>query len=151
MDSFPTLRASVTSNSAGASAGDPASILIDGADTPITANGTPGYQPMPGDRLLVQQVGGQIEIVQFLATGAVPRVTTYRQSTLPDPTLTPIYSTCHLTDANGNTAAIYRLEQVNGVNTWVNMQQNASALNIARTEFGRLAWCSPVWFSPGRS
>lgn len=48
-------------------AGDACPILVDGADTPVTANGLPGYTPAPGDRLLVSKVGGQVEILQFLS------------------------------------------------------------------------------------
>lgn len=56
----------------GGQEGDDAQVLIDGSDTPVTANGLAGYLPSPGDRLLVQRVGGQIEIVQFLNRGSVP-------------------------------------------------------------------------------
>ena len=59
-----SLRASVVAN--GTNAGDPVSVLVDGADTPITANGLAGYLPVTGDRLLVAQVGGQVEVIQFL-------------------------------------------------------------------------------------
>ena len=52
--------------------GDPVQILVDGADTPITANGLSGYIPTPGDRLLVQRVGSQMEVLQFLSRGTVP-------------------------------------------------------------------------------
>jgi hypothetical protein len=59
-----TLRATVVAN--GTAAGDPATVLVDGADTNVTANGVSGYVPLTGDRVLVQQVGGQVEIIQFL-------------------------------------------------------------------------------------
>lgn len=58
----------------GGQEGDPANILVDGSDSAITANGLAGYLPTPGDRLLVQKVGGQVEIVQFLSRGTVPYV-----------------------------------------------------------------------------
>lgn len=61
----------------GGQPGDPVQVLVDGADTPITANGLPGYIPSPGDRLLVQRVGGQMEVMQYLSRGTVP----YAQST----------------------------------------------------------------------
>lgn len=48
-------------------AGDPCMVLVDGADTPVTANGLQGYTPTPGDRLLVSKVGGQVEILQYLS------------------------------------------------------------------------------------
>lgn len=66
------LRASVTAEVADNQIGDPVRILVDGADTPITANGLPGYLATPGDRLLVQQVGTQVEVVQFLSRGSIP-------------------------------------------------------------------------------
>lgn len=56
----------------GGQAGDDAQVLIDGSDTPVSANGLPDYLPSPGDRLLVQRVGSVIEIVQFLSRGTVP-------------------------------------------------------------------------------
>lgn len=52
--------------------GDPVQVLVDGSDTPITANGLTGYIPTAGDRLLVQRVGGQMEVVQYLSRGTVP-------------------------------------------------------------------------------
>lgn len=70
-----TLRASVTADATGLQDGDPAPILLDGADTPITANGLTGYLPTPGDRLLVQRVGSQVEVVQYLSRGTIPYLT----------------------------------------------------------------------------
>lgn len=69
------LRASCTANNTSGLSGDDAEILIDGSDTPITANGLSNYIPTPGDRLLVQQVGGQVEILQFLNVGTIPYAT----------------------------------------------------------------------------
>lgn len=69
------LRASCTANNTSGQPGDAAEILVDGSDTPITANGLSTYAPSPGDRLLVTQVGGQVEIVQFVSVGTVPYVT----------------------------------------------------------------------------
>lgn len=66
------LRASVTVP--GDQAGDPATVLIDGADTPITANGLADYVPTAGDRLLVGRVGNQVEVLQFLSRGTVPYI-----------------------------------------------------------------------------
>lgn len=68
-----TLRASVTASS-GVTEGGPATVLVDGADTPVTANGLQGYTPTPGDRLLVQKVGGALEVLQFISIGSVPGV-----------------------------------------------------------------------------
>lgn len=70
----PVLRASVTGDAQniGAAAGQDALVLVDGSDTPITANGLASYTPNPGDRLLVARVGSQVEILQFLNTGTVP-------------------------------------------------------------------------------
>lgn len=68
-----TLRASVTADSA-TTEGGPATVLVDGADTPVTANGLQGYAPTPGDRLLVQQVGRAVEVLQFISTGTVPGI-----------------------------------------------------------------------------
>lgn len=59
----------------GGQPGDPVQVLVDGSDTPITANGLTGYIPTPGDRLLVQRVGGQMEVVQWLSRGTVPYLT----------------------------------------------------------------------------
>jgi hypothetical protein len=64
MPTQTTLRATVTAD--GTTAGEQATILVDGADTEVTANGVAGYVPEAGDRVLVQQVGGQIEILQFI-------------------------------------------------------------------------------------
>src|SRR5690349_12018737 len=68
------LRASVTANNTGLQDGDAAQVLIDGSDTPITANGLTGYVPTPGDRLLVARIGGMVEILQFLSRGTVPYI-----------------------------------------------------------------------------
>lgn len=68
------LRASVTAASAGLQDGDDAQVLIDGSDTPITANGLSGYIPTPGDRLLVARIGGMVEVLQFLSRGTVPYI-----------------------------------------------------------------------------
>lgn len=80
------LRASVTADTA-TTDGGPATVLVDGADTPITANGLQDYTPTPGDRLLVVQVGGVVEIVQFISRGTVPSssggASTFRQTTAP--------------------------------------------------------------------
>lgn len=70
-----TLRATVTTGTPTA-AGGPAQVLVDGADTPITANGLADYTPSPGDRLLVQRVGQQVEIIQFISRAALPYATT---------------------------------------------------------------------------
>jgi hypothetical protein len=56
----------------GAAPASPLQVLIDGSDTPITANGLDGYVPTPGDRLLVQQVGKHVEVLQFISRGTVP-------------------------------------------------------------------------------
>lgn len=69
------LRASVTADTL-TGWGDAATVLVDGADTAITANGLANYAPTPGDRLLVQQVGTVVEILQFLSRGTVPFATT---------------------------------------------------------------------------
>lgn len=75
MASSPSpLRASVTASSA-TDVGGPVTILVDGSDTPITANGLSEYTPTPGDRLLVARVGGQVEVLQYLSRGTVPYVT----------------------------------------------------------------------------
>lgn len=49
-------------------------VLIDGSDTPVTAGGLPGYLPTGGDRLLVERVGYQVEILQFLSRGTPPTI-----------------------------------------------------------------------------
>lgn len=68
-----TLRASVTTSGA---AGAAVSVLVDGADTAVTANGLPDYAPNIGDRVLVQQVGGNVEILQvFSGTYTGPTIT----------------------------------------------------------------------------
>lgn len=67
-----TLRASVTVS--GDSPGDDATILIDGSDTPVTANGLTGYLPTAGDRLLIDRVGSTLEVLQFLNRGTVPYI-----------------------------------------------------------------------------
>ena len=67
-----TLRASVVLT--GVQVGDDATILIDGSDTPVTANGLTGYLPTAGDRLLIDRVGSQVEILQFLNRGTVPYI-----------------------------------------------------------------------------
>lgn len=72
MPAHATLRASVTADADGLSEGDATPVLVDGSDTPITANGLAGYKPTPGDRLLVQRVGGQVEVLQFISRGSVP-------------------------------------------------------------------------------
>lgn len=59
-----TLRATVQQD--GTTAGQSAVVLVDGADTFVTANGVAGYVPQQDDRVLVQQVGSQVEIIQFL-------------------------------------------------------------------------------------
>lgn len=69
-----TLRASVTDQTP-TNPGGPAQVLVDGASTPITANGLADYTPSPGDRLLVQRVGSQVEVVQFLSRGVTPFAT----------------------------------------------------------------------------
>lgn len=56
----------------GAAPASPLQVLIDGSDTPVTANGLAGYVPTPGDRLLVQQVGAHVEVMQFISRGSVP-------------------------------------------------------------------------------
>ena len=66
-----TLRASVTATTLTGS-GVAATVLIDGSDTEVTANGLVGYSPTPGDRLLVQLVGTQLEVLQFVSVGVVP-------------------------------------------------------------------------------
>lgn len=72
-----TLRASVVADTVTMTGSDPqpgdsAYVLVDGSDTPITANGLGGYQPTPGDRLLVARVGSTMEILQFISTGTPP-------------------------------------------------------------------------------
>jgi microcystin-dependent protein len=79
------LRASVTADSA-TTEGEACTILVDGADTACTASGLTGYTPTPGDRLLVQRVGGVIEVIQFLNRGVVPSaggVSVYYQDSEP--------------------------------------------------------------------
>lgn len=82
------LRASVTADALDLTPGDDAPVLVDGSDTPVTASGLGDYTPTPGDRLLVQEVGGTLEIMQFLNRGTVPwptsQVTVYHQATEPD-------------------------------------------------------------------
>jgi microcystin-dependent protein len=73
-DPMTILRASVTDAATGTDAGVPVPILVDGADSSCTASGLQGYIPTPGDRLLVQQVGSTVEVVQFLSQGTVPYV-----------------------------------------------------------------------------
>lgn len=69
----PLLRASVTALTADpASAGDAVTVLVDGADTAVTANGLTDYTPAVGDRLLVTKVGGQLEVAQFLSRAILP-------------------------------------------------------------------------------
>jgi len=48
-------------------AGAAHSVLIDGADTPTTALGRPGYAPQAGDRVLIQQIGNQTANVGLAA------------------------------------------------------------------------------------
>lgn len=67
------LRASVTADTL-TTEGGPATVLVDGADTAVTANGLQGYTPTPGDRLLVGQVGRALEVLQFISTGSVPGI-----------------------------------------------------------------------------
>lgn len=118
------LRASVTADAVGTNPGDPAPILIDGADTPCTANGLQGYTPVPGDRLLVDKVGGALEIIQFLSTGSVPFVATYRQDT--DPALAgPVPDGAIWFDTAHNSAVNTR---ENGA--WVTLQYGADAIDI---------------------
>jgi microcystin-dependent protein len=73
-DPMTILRASVTAAATGTDSGVPVPILVDGADSSCTASGLQGYIPTPGDRLLVQQVGSTVEVVQFLSQGTVPYV-----------------------------------------------------------------------------
>lgn len=87
-----TLRASVTADSATTEGAD-ATILVDGADTPITAAGLEQYTPTPGDRLLVQKVGGRVEVMQFLSRGSVPYASSGDVATLT-------------TQVNANTTAV---------------------------------------------
>ena len=65
MSTAPLLRATVTNDAVGLTNGADVPILVDGADTAITAKGLAGYRPVPADRLLVQKVGGQVEVVQY--------------------------------------------------------------------------------------
>lgn len=67
------LRASVIDGTPTVEGGQ-AYVLIDGADTPVTANGLTGYTPTPGDRLLITRVGTQMEVLQFVQRGTVPYV-----------------------------------------------------------------------------
>lgn len=100
----PVVRASVTADSAGALSGDDAIVLVDGSDTPITANGLTGYTPTPGDRLLVTRVGSEVEIMQFLNSGTVPygdQLAAYEATT--DVTLGTLQSAYDALDAYGNT------------------------------------------------
>jgi microcystin-dependent protein len=126
----PTLRASVTADAIGLTPGDPAPILVDGADTPITANGLANYTPLPGDRLLVQQVGGTVEVMQFISTGSVPYTETFRQDAAPDPTTTPLGAIWYDTSTGANNP--YRLEAdpITGVPTWVSLAINAGGLDV---------------------
>lgn len=63
------LRATVTTD---ADAGQPCQVLIDGADTAVTANGLPNYSPTSGDRVLVTSVTNTLEIVSVLITNNPP-------------------------------------------------------------------------------
>lgn len=78
------VRGSVTGSSPTVKGG-PAEVLVDGADTPVEANGLTGYTPSAGDRLLLDRVGNQLEILQFLSVGIVPGSgsKTFRQDTEP--------------------------------------------------------------------
>lgn len=67
------LRGSVTAD--GTVEEEPISVLVDGADTEVTANGLPGYLPKTGDRVLVSVTGSQVEVLQFI-TGQNKRVIT---------------------------------------------------------------------------
>lgn len=108
-----TLRASVTATSP-IVVGGPAEILIDGSDTPVDANGLQGYQPTPGDRVLVQLVDSTVEILQFIERGVVPYVDSTVGATMPasaslgelwmDTSVTPNASyTCILAYSAGGT------------------------------------------------
>jgi hypothetical protein len=66
-----TLRASVLDDTQ-TDVGGPVRVLVDGSDTPVTANGLSDYVPTPGDRLLLQRVGSQVEVIQFVSRGTVP-------------------------------------------------------------------------------
>lgn len=65
------LRATVVGN--GTTAGANFTILVDGSDSTITCNGMPGYLANDTDRILVSQVGKQ---VQMLAQIGGPRIIT---------------------------------------------------------------------------
>lgn len=66
------LRASVVIAAQPDMPGSDALVLIDGSDTAVTAGGLAGYTPTPGDRLLVERVGYQVEVIQFLTRGTPP-------------------------------------------------------------------------------
>lgn len=124
-----TLRASVTVAAQGLAPGDPAPILVDGADTPITANGLGGYLPMPGDRLLVQQVGGTVEVLQFVSVGTVPGQATFRQATAPPTTTSPLYAIWYDT-SNSNRPARLEPDPTTGAPTWVLLTIDSTALDV---------------------
>lgn len=119
-----TLRASVTADAQNLNPGDPAPILVDGSDSVITANGLGGYAPMPGDRLLVQQVGQTMEVVQFVSVGSVPFVITYRQPT--DPALDGAVPEGAIWYDTGNGNVGKRRES----GAWVTMTLDSNAMNV---------------------
>jgi hypothetical protein len=111
-----TLRASVTATTLTAP-GAAATVLIDGSDTPVTANGLPEYSPTPGDRVLVQLVDSTLEVIQFVSRGVVPYSDGFVQNTIPtaaqigdtwvDTALTPKATyTCIVAYSSGGTKAV---------------------------------------------
>lgn len=127
--STATLRASVTADALLANVGDPVPLLVDGADSAIMANGLKGYNPLPGDRVLVQKVGGTLEVVQFLNIGSIPFITTYRQDTAPSTTTAPVGAIWYDTSLTGQ-GRPNRLEVVSGVNTWVTVLLGSGGLDV---------------------
>lgn len=130
MTANPTLRASVTADAQGLDPGDAAPILVDGSDTPITANGLQGYTPTPGDRILVQQVGQTMEVMQFLSVGSIPGAGTIRQDTAPSTTTTPL-GTIWYDSSNSNKAYRLEVDATTGVPTWEPLVIDSGSLDIA--------------------
>lgn len=58
-------------------------VLLDGAETPVTANLPIDYTPVTGDRVLVQRIGGMVEIIRFLKADHPGRTWCYVQDTEP--------------------------------------------------------------------
>lgn len=113
----------------GGQPGDPVQVLVDGSDTPITTNGLSGYIPTPGDRLLVQRVGGQMEVVQWLSRGTVPYLETADISDLT----AQVNANTDQTAANANTISSVNdtlTNYMNDTNTTLNgLQPGFQVLN----------------------